>query len=91
MQREFSATIHSILRRLSIKMPLQKLSIDQLDLKGKRVVIRVDFNVPLKDGKVTSNQRLVASVPTIKVRVIRITSDESSFSTPWTMEPNRWC
>lgn len=43
-----------------------KLSIDQLDLTGKRVLIRVDFNVPMKNGKITNNQRIVASLPTIK-------------------------
>ncbi|CAJ0583805.1 unnamed protein product, partial [Mesorhabditis spiculigera] len=47
-------------------MALNKLSIDKLDLAGKRVLIRVDFNVPQKDGKITNNQRIVAAVPTIK-------------------------
>uniref|UniRef100_A0A1B6CFY2 Phosphoglycerate kinase n=1 Tax=Clastoptera arizonana TaxID=38151 RepID=A0A1B6CFY2_9HEMI len=44
---------------------LNKLSIDQLNLSGKRVFIRVDFNVPLKDGKITNNQRIVAALDTI--------------------------
>ncbi|KAI1296890.1 Phosphoglycerate kinase [Halotydeus destructor] len=47
-------------------MGLSKLSIDKVDLKDKRVLIRVDFNVPLKEGKITNNQRIVAAVPTIK-------------------------
>lgn len=47
-------------------MALNKLAIDSLDLNGKRVLIRVDFNVPLKDGKITNNQRIVAALDTIK-------------------------
>jgi len=47
-------------------MTLNKLAIDALDLSGKRVLIRVDFNVPLKDGKITNTQRIDAALPTIK-------------------------
>jgi len=42
-----------------------KLSIDQVDIKGKRVLMRVDFNVPMKDGKITNTQRITAAIPTI--------------------------
>ncbi len=47
-------------------MKVDKLSIDDLDLKGKRVLIRVDFNVPLHKGKITDDTRIKASLPTIK-------------------------
>ena len=43
-----------------------KLTVQDLDLEGKRVFIRVDFNVPLDGKTITSNQRIVAALPTIK-------------------------
>ena len=46
---------------------LNKKSVDDLkDLKGKRVLVRSDFNVPLKDGKITDETRIVAALPTIQ-------------------------
>jgi len=47
-------------------MALNKLSIDKIEVKGRRVLMRVDFNVPLKGSEITNNQRIVAAVPTIK-------------------------
>ncbi|XP_077298265.1 phosphoglycerate kinase isoform X1 [Arctopsyche grandis] len=57
-----------VCQRLAI-MALNKLSIDSLDLTGKRVLMRVDFNVPLKDGVITNNQRIVAALESIKYAV----------------------
>src|SRR2546423_1163978 len=45
---------------------MNKLSIRDLDLSGKCVFIRVDFNVPIKDGKVEDDTRIRATIPTIK-------------------------
>ncbi|MQN01594.1 MAG: phosphoglycerate kinase [Lachnospiraceae bacterium] len=47
-------------------MELNKKSVDDINVKGKRVLCRCDFNVPLKDGKITDENRLVAALPTIK-------------------------
>ena len=47
-------------------MSLNKKSVDDITVKGKRVLCRCDFNVPLKDGKITDENRLVAALPTIK-------------------------
>lgn len=45
---------------------LNKKSVDDINVKGLRVLVRCDFNVPLQDGKITDENRLVAALPTIK-------------------------
>ena len=45
---------------------LNKKSVDDINVKGKRVLVRCDFNVPLIDGKITDENRIVAALPTIK-------------------------
>lgn len=45
---------------------LNKKSVDDINVKGQRVLVRCDFNVPLQEGKITDENRLVAALPTIK-------------------------
>ena len=45
---------------------LNKKSVDDINVKGLKVLVRCDFNVPMVDGKITDENRLVAALPTIK-------------------------
>lgn len=76
-------------------MAIQKMT--DLDLRGKRVLIRVDFNVPIKNGLITSDKRLRASAPTLKLaadagaKVIVMSHlgqpDEGVFSEEFSLKP----
>ena len=50
-------------------MNYNKKSVEDIDVKGKRVLCRCDFNVPTKEGKITSDKRIVAAMPTIEYLV----------------------
>ena len=48
---------------------LNKKSVDDINVAGKKVLVRCDFNVPLKDGQITDENRLVAALPVLTVRL----------------------
>ena len=62
----FVMNLQKNIQEAMIMAALNKKSVDDINVKGQRVLVRCDFNVPLIDGKITDENRLVAALPTIK-------------------------
>ena len=60
---------------------LNKKTVEDIDVAGKHVLVRCDFNVPMKDGVITDTKRIVGALPTIKY--LETTTQRSSSAPTW--------